>query len=68
MGLTYPVERYDLVLRDIADMLAAYTSRHRPPPYPRPFPAETTVTKKPNMSQERVREILDSCNPARIDK
>ena len=61
-GLSYPVDRADLVLRDLFDLQHQSKSRRRVPPYPRPFPDSSRRTLGAGSGRPigELRAILDA--------
>lgn len=59
-GWDYPVSREALVIMDLFDLQYASKTdkRHRPKPYPRPWPDRTKRHAKPTVSQETVLAAL----------
>lgn len=58
MGLDYPVQRQDLVLRDIFDLLQEGLRFKRKRQYPRPFKGASTTYGKTSLPQSTVRRVL----------
>lgn len=58
MSMDYPVQRQDLVLRDIFDLLQEGLRFKRKRPYPRPFKGASTSYGKTSLQQSTVRRIL----------